>query len=186
MLVFLLASATSGCSSSTSFVRDDFDPGTAVTITTASAPLVFYRDSSHRAAFARDFVYLGPIQVNRMGSYRYYLWLGIWSAIPDVVPSDRRDGFESVTIFADGEPLQLEVAGWREESIGASEPVYTKPVASAADAYYEVTIDQIRLIAESRDLRILSTGPEQLSFEPWDNQQSAFDGLRRFVFQTSN
>jgi hypothetical protein len=56
-----------------------------------------------------------------------------------------------------------------------------KPVASAADAYYEVTIDQIRLIAESRDLRLLTSGNMQGSFELWDNQQGAFSGLRQFL-----
>lgn len=50
-----------------------------------------------------------------------------------------RDGFETIVIFADGEPLPLEVAGWTVAAIGASEPVNLKPVASAADAYYYVS-----------------------------------------------
>ena len=83
--------------------------------------------------------------------------------------------------FADGEPLKLTIAGWDGSVIGVSESTYVSPVASAATAYYEVTIDQIRLIAEARDLRILTSGPLQSGFELWDNQQSAINSLREFV-----
>ena len=40
-----------------------------------------------------------------MGEYSYFLWLGIWSTISDADRSYERDGFESITLFADGEPL---------------------------------------------------------------------------------
>jgi len=92
-----------------------------------------------------------------------------------------RNGFESIVIFADGEPLPLEIAGWTAAAIGASEPVYLKPVASAADAYYEVTFDQLRLIAEAKDVRLHSAGPRTESYEPWDDQRSARAGLIEFL-----
>lgn len=177
----LLALLTSGCGVPGGPLRDQLDPVTAVTITSSTAPLIFYRDDSARAAYARDFVYVGPIRVNTMGRYRYFLWLGVWSAIPDAPPSVHRDGFDTVTLFADGEPLQLELAGWNPVSIGASESVYVKPVASAADAYYEVTIDQVRLLAAARDLRLLSTGRGGASYELWSNQGAAFEALQAFV-----
>ncbi len=179
--LLIIAACIAGCSSSNEPVREKLDPLTAVTITSSASPLIFYRDNSAHAAHARDFVYVGPVRVNNMGGYRYFLWFGVWSAIPDTPPSSQRDGFETVTIFADGEPLQLSLAGWGPTSIGASEAVYLKPVASAADAYYEVTVDQIRFIAESRDLRLLSSGPAQSSYELWDNQQAAFASLREFL-----
>jgi len=151
------------------------------TVKSSSSPLIFYNDNSAYAAHSRDFVYVGPVEVNRMGSYRYYLWFGVWSTIPSSPPTAQRDGFESITLFADGEPLQLVLAGWGGNAIGLSESVYVKPVASAAEAYYEVTIDQIRLIAGSTDLRMLTSGPAQSSFELWNNQQSAFSGLHEFL-----
>jgi len=170
-----------GCSGTTRILQEKLDPETAVTITRSRTPLVFYGDRSYRAAYARDFVYLGPIEVNRMGRYRYYLWLGIWSTLPGVLQADQRLGFDSVTLVADGEPLPLELAGWTEDAIGASTPAYTKPVASATDAFYEVTIDQIRLISEAHDLRLLTSGSRASSFELWNGQQSAFAGLRDFL-----
>lgn len=180
--LLLAAALMAGCASAPSAsIEDKFDAQTGLTLSRASQPLIFYKDSSARAAHARDFVYMGPLQVNRMGSYRYYLWLGIWSTLPISDAAEQRDGFESITLFADGEPLQLSIAGWSESAIGASEPAYVKPVASAADAYYEVTIDQIRLIAEASDLRLVTSAARPYSFELWDAQRSAFAGFQAFV-----
>lgn len=177
----LLISLLVGCSADIALVRDRMDPLTSVNVTYTDAPLVFYRDVSGRAAYARDFIHLAPLEVNRSGDYRYYLWLGIWSTLEDVHNDAARDGFESIVIFADGEPLPLEVAGWTVSAVGASEPVYLKPVASAADAYYAISVDQIRLIAEAADVRIQATGSRTISYEPWDDQRAAKAAMLEFL-----
>ncbi len=177
----LILLAAQGCSSDGALIRQTMDPLTSVTISYSPTPMVFYRDVSGRAAYARDFVHLAPLEVNRSGNYRYYLWLGIWNTMEDARGEQSRDGFESIVIFADGEPLPLEISGWTAAAIGASEPVYLKPVASAADAYYEVTVDQIRLIAEARDVRLQSAGSLRRSYEPWDDQKAAKTGLFEFL-----
>ena len=170
-----------GCVSTSTLVEERLDLGTGVTVTYATAPIMLYRDNSAYAAHARDYVYLGPVEINRMGEYSYYLWLGIWSTISDKDRSYQRDGFESITLYADGEPLQLELVGWTLESIGVSEPVYVKPVASAADAYYRVTIDQIRLIANAREIELhAGTAPVRV-YLMWDRQGSAHASLSEFV-----
>ncbi len=171
----------SGCSSSNSLISNKLDPRTAVTITYSNAPLVFYREESGRAAYARDYVHLGPLEINRAGTFRYYLWIGIWSTLPDTALRAPLNGFSTIVIYADGEPLSLEISGWTADAIGASEPVYLKPVASAADAYYEVTIDQLRFIAGARDVRVQTSGPRQQSYEPWDNQGTANASLDEFL-----
>lgn len=169
------------CGSSNGSIRNKLDPLTAVTITYSDVPLVFYRDNSGRAAFARNYVHLAPLEVNRTGGFRYYLWLGIWNTMQSGNTGESRDGFESVVIYADGEPLPLALSGWTAEAIGASEPIYLRPVSSAADAYYEVTVDQLRLIAASNDIRIQSTGPRPQSYELWDEQKSAKASLIKFL-----
>lgn len=177
----ILAFLVAACSSTGGTVRETLDPVTAVTITRSSESVIFYQDHSSRAAFARDYVNIGPFQVNRMGDRRFYLWLGIWTTLPAEIRGDQRDGFESVTLFADGEPLTLRVAGWTPDAFGGSEDIYNKPVASAADAYYEVTLDQIRLIAAAKDLRLLAEGPRGGSYELWDNSQAAMNRFRQLV-----
>ena len=179
--LILVTLLSAGCISTSTLVEERLDIGTGVTVTHATAPIVLYHDNSSYAAHARDYVYLGPVEINRMGDYSYYLWLGIWSTISDAERSFQRDGFDSVTLYADGEPLQLELVGWTLESIGVSEPVYVKPVASAADAYYRVTIDQIRLIANAREIELhAGTAPVRV-YLMWDRQDSAHASMREFV-----
>jgi hypothetical protein len=172
---------SAGCVTTSTLVEEKLDIGTGVTVTHATAPIVLYRDNSAYAAHARDYVYLGPVEINRMGEYSYYLWLGIWSTISDADRSYQRDGFESITLYADGEPLQLELVGWTLESIGVSEPVYVKPVASAADAYYRVTIDQIRLLADAREIELHAGSAPARVYLMWDRQGSAHASLREFL-----
>lgn len=173
-----------GCASSSPSVKEKLDTNTGVSVTFAEAPLILYRDNPSQAAFARNYVHLGPIQVNRSGSYRYYLWIGIWNTMQVADISSHRDGFESIIVFADGEPLTLDLKGWTPESIGTSEPTYLKPVASTADAYYEVTADQIRLIAAASDIRLRATGPSLKEFQLWDDQESARNSLAEFLSRT--
>jgi len=171
----------SACAGTGAQTMNRLDSSTGVTITYSAAPMVFYRDESGKAAHARNFIHLGPLEVNRMGDFRYFLWLGVWNTLQDSRPGETRDGFESIVIYADGEPLALEISGWTADAIGASEPVYLRPVSSAADAYYEVTVDHLRLIAASSDIRIQSTGSRPQSYEPWDEQKSARAGLAEFL-----
>lgn len=172
----------SACSSSAPLVVDRLDPLTGVTVTNATRPLVLYRDNSGHAAYARDYVYLGPIEVNKMGTHSYYLWLGIWSTMRDEDRRSRqRDGFESVVIYADGEPLALELAGWTLDAIGVSQPVYVKPVAGAADAYYRVTADQIRLIATAGDIVLRTDMVRPTTYALWDEQALPNASLSAFI-----
>lgn len=179
----IVASVLAGCAASLPPVAEKMDPLTAATLMYSAIPMVLYRDDPGRAAHAKNFVSLGPLLVNRSGNYQYYLWLGIWNTnqAPDI--DERRDGFDSVVLFVDGEPLPLELSGWTPESIGASEPVYAQPVASSLDAYYRVTADQIRLLANARDVQLRTSGRVPRSFEPWDDQAAARASLQRFLQQ---
>jgi hypothetical protein len=188
-LIFLAGSLTvlmglASCASSSPTASDKLDQFTGATVTYVDVPLVFYRDNPAQAAYARNFVHAGPIQVNRSGAYKYYIWLGSWNTMQVTDTSYARDGLESIVIFADGEPLLLELSGWAPDAIGVSEPVYLSPAASAADAYYQVTIDQVRLIAEASDIRLRTAGPTPREFELWDDQMSAMQSLAEFIRRT--
>ncbi|KPK39559.1 MAG: hypothetical protein AMJ69_05345 [Gammaproteobacteria bacterium SG8_47] len=182
--VAALTALSAACSSSTALVTETLDPVTGVTVLRGTAPVVLYHDNSGYAAHARDYVYLGPVEINRMGSYSYFLWAGIWSTMRhEDRQSEQRDGFESVILFVDGEPLPLEFAGWTLDAVGVTQPVYVKPVASAADAYYRVTIDQIRLIAEASDIRLRAGTAKPRVYSLWESQGSAHASMRAFLEQ---
>ncbi len=173
------------CSSAAPLTRNKLDPLTGVTVTYSSTPMIMYREDPARAAFARNYAHVGPIQVNRSGDYQYFLWIGIWNNMQAADSTQHRDDLDSIIVFADGEPLSLEISGWTPDSIGTSEPVYLKPVASAGDAYYRVTADQIRLIAEAKDFRLRTTGARPREFEPWDTQLTVRNNFLEFLRITS-
>ena len=179
----LLLTFVAGCAAS-SVLGVKLDPKTSATLTYSPTPMILYSDAPGHAAYARNFVSLGPLQTNRSGNYQYFIWLGIWSTHRTSLEPDERDGFDSIILFVDGEPLNLGVAGWTPETIGASEPIYAQPVASATDAYYRVTADQIRLIAEADEVSLQTTGFSSSSFELWDEQSAARQGLREFLAAT--
>ena len=166
-------------------VQEFLDPETSVTVSYTDTPVILYQDRSGRAAFSRDYVNVGPIQVNQMGRDRYYLWLGVWSTIETEHDDRRSAGFELVTIYADGEPMLLDLAGWTPKAIGATRPVYSKPVSSALDAYYEVSIDQIRVLSTASEIRVLTSGERSASYEMWDTNESATRGFREFLADVS-
>ncbi len=157
------------------------DTETGVTVTRASVPIVMYRDMSAHSAYGREYVYLGPIQVNNMGQREYYLWLGIWGTSDSTDRGRKMDDFESVVLYADGEPLELEVKGWTHGDIGVSRDVYIKPVASALDGYYRVSIDQVRLIAESSDLELRAGAMRPQRYVPWDSAKGSSQPIVAFL-----
>ena len=170
-----------GCASSVESTNEVLDRRTGVTITSNVTPMILYRENPSLAAHARNFVHLGPIEVNKTGSYQYFLWVGIWNTMQTSDRRPQRDGFDSITILADGEPLVLELAGWTPDAIGASAPVYVKPVSSAADAYYPVTVDQIRLLAEAKDIRLRTSDTSPREYSLWDAQRSARQSYLAFL-----
>ena len=173
-----------GCAASGPAIRSKLDPATGVTVTYSSVPLIMYREDPAQAAFARNYVHVGPIQVNRSGDYQYFLWLGVWNNMETLDSASHRDGLDTIAIFADGEPLVLEISGWTPDAIGTSEPVYLKPVAASTDAYYRVTADQIRLIAEATEIRLRTSGRSPREFQPWDGQLAARSEMREFLRRT--
>ena len=63
-----------------------------VTVVTLDDPIVLARPVPQLAAAARDYAYLGPVEMNRMGDRDYYLWVGLASTIDrkliNVAPAD--------------------------------------------------------------------------------------------------
>lgn len=178
--VALLAGA---CALTSEPVLSKLDPRTSVTITYNKSPLIFLRSLSDYMSDSKEYVYLGPLEVNRSGDYRYYLWLATWSTMDSGQNQARDDRFESVDIIADGQAITLALSGAAVQSLGASEAVYPKPVAWASDLYYKLTVEQLREIAAATILQVrFATSGE--TFEPWDDQRSGKAGLNEFLIRT--
>lgn len=171
------------CVSNPELVRSKLDPKTSVTISYSKSPFIFFRPLSGSQADAKEYVYAGPLEVNRSGDYRYYLWLSSWGTMDSGEIDTRQQRFETVDIIADGNAVTLEMSGDSVAAIGASEAVYARPAGWATDLYYTVTIEQLQTIVDAGTLQLRFQSTSE-TFMPWDDQVAAKAALNRFLVQT--
>ena len=160
----------SACATGQPPVVEKLDEITAVTITYSRAPIIMGRDTALDRAETRDYVQLGAIEVNRMGGLQYYIWLGISDIDYATSAAERPEGYESIAIVVGDDTLRLDVLGWTPAAIGASAPVYKKLFTTSVDAYYQVSLDQIRSLATADVLKLRTGGSPAKEFIPWDGQ----------------
>lgn len=167
LLLIALAINTAACSvfqRTESVLQQHFDEKTGANVTSVTQPMVFYRERPWLASNTRDYVYLGPIEVSRSGKRSYLLWLGIWSTIDRLgLPTEPvRDTFQTVYLVADGEPMEIAIETWSGRELGMANPVYSTPVESASNAYYDITKDQMRRLTRASNI-LLYTNADELS-----------------------
>ena len=175
----VLAVFVSACTARQPTVVIELDEITAASITYSQTSFVMSPDSNFRETNERPYVDIGAIEVNRNRVREYYLWLGIWD-INYTTGTDKLEEFESIALLLDGEELPLDVRGWSHEVIGSSKPIYGKLFSDAVDAYYQVTLEQIRLLAEADGIRLRTRGSAPREFVPWYREEEAKADLAEF------
>ena len=179
VLVSLLIAG--GCATTPSEpVIDKLDYNTGVTVTYSRTPFTFSPSGNTGDFSAAEFVQIGAIEVNTMGTLRYYLWLGISEPGYRDDSVDHPAGFESVEFDFDGEKVNVDVLGWSHESIGTSEPVYRGLYKSTRDAYYEVTLEQIEKLGQAQDVSFTTASTDSRQYTPWYRSVSPYEDLAEF------
>jgi len=171
----------SACATGQLPVGEKLDEQTSVTITYSRTPLIMSPDTPYDREAVRDYVQIGVIETNRMGTLEYFLWLGISDYRHTVSADSHPNGFESIILTAGSEDIRVDVRGWTHKSIGASEPVYKKLFPNSSDAYYQITLDQLQLLIEADALRFQTTGSASKEFVPWYAQANAKSDLAEFL-----
>jgi hypothetical protein len=180
-IVLAVTAILSACATGQAPVVEKLDELTAVTITHNRTPIILSPDTPLDPAAARDYVQIGVIEINRMGSLRYYLWLGISEMQPREGAAEHPVGYESIVLAASGGEFPLDAHGWTHETIGSSEPVYKRLFWTSADAYYEVTLEQIQLLNDVGAIQLHTTGPAAKTFVPSYGQSKAKHDLAEFL-----
>jgi hypothetical protein len=145
LFVAILAAVLQSCSSIPA-IEDRFSQATATTWRVAGDTMVFERTEARFSRSARDYVYLGPVAVNRRGSYEYLLWVGVGSTIDRGFLAPEAALPDVITLVVNDEPMQLTVADWSDYATGLeSETPYDPPVTVQRHLVARVTRDQIVL-----------------------------------------
>lgn len=175
-LIFLHA-----CAAGQPTVIEKLDESTAVTYTHSRSALILSPDIPLDREKTRDYVQIGPIEVNRMGALRYYLWLGISDVGNLQSAAADHAGFEKIFLMLGDQEIALEVLGWTPSAIGVSEPVYKKLFPTSVDAFYEVTLAQIRRMSDVGTVTLRTTGAAPKEFVSWYKQTTAKEDLAEFL-----
>jgi len=159
---------TTGCVTSDP-MTSWFDPETALNYAAMHEPLVVARSVNRVTVAGRDYAYLGPIDINRMGRRDYYLWIGMASTVDRALLDEDRPQAATLVIEVDGVPMDFPLAPWNPGldalPYPASTPVYETFVARAS-------LDQIDRIASAASVKVLFALDDGTasSYELWSGQ----------------
>ncbi len=162
-------------------VREQLDERTGVTVISMRAPLEFFSPQPERGLQATAFVYLGPLEVNRMGTREILLWLSVLQG------ADARSRSIAGTpdrlhlrITAGGNTVEPAYASADARQLGLGRPVYGRPAHWASEAFYSITPREIAQMAAAGTLtlEISAEGDEVRRYELW---KANLAGLRGFA-----
>lgn len=177
----------------TSPFHENLDRETGVTVSRLNEAMMFYdpltsapppadqRGERPRRLTWRDFLYLGPLEINRTGTRTYYMWASL-------VRREHTDEPElpvGLVIVADEQPIVLQVLTHDRAVLGAGEPTYPAPAPWAGELYLPVRRAELEEIAGASRLRVqvrMASGRE-LVFEPMRDDHDALQNFVRFVIQ---
>jgi len=146
--------ATAACQSGGGAL-ERLDSATGLTIVTERAPAAFARTETRLSRSARDYVYLGPVEINERGAREYLLWVGIASTIDRNYLAAETTIPDLLYIDLEGEPMEFELEPWDQRvSALAGRVIYEPAVAPARSLAARVTLDQIRRISRGQPQRI--------------------------------
>ena len=172
----LLVICLGGCMTQAPIVsRLDSSGRTVVTLDDA---IVLARPIPQLASAVRDYVYIGPVEINNMGKREHYLWIGLASTIDRKFAKIAPDRIDMLVLFVDGQPMTLSLTNWRTE---LDNPPYETAAPVYATYAARATLDQIRRIADATlvDVHMMSGTGRAGHYRMWQGEWSSWSLLGR-------
>lgn len=184
----LLAASSCGGGAPARRAWEELDPATGTTVRRAAAPLVFASDDPARAANARDYVAVAPLEVIRGTQHGRWLWLAVWSTIDRRVTNGEPDLPEllAVRLVADGEPVDVDFGAAVASVPGAGRGPYAAPVGSARIFFVPLTASQLARLARAASvgLAVTRAGDAERRWERWSGDAADVAALSSLVTGT--
>jgi hypothetical protein len=172
--LLLIAAALTACGADR--VRDGraaerLDTASGVTLRTDLEPMVFARAELRYSRSGRDYLYLGPVETNRQGTYEYYLWVGVASTLDRGYLAPPAEAPAKLFAVVQGELMELPLAPWAErEPTLARVDLYKTAVPVPQPLAARVTLEQLRLLADAglADVRLADSNGDSRLYSRWD------------------
>ena len=182
LLVVMLTTLALGmpAPSTAQHLNERLDRETGVTVTSQAEPAVFARPQPQFSRSARDYVYLGPFEINRQGQRTYYLWVGVGTTIDRGYLAPVTPAPETLYVTTDGELVELPLHAANELGFGVGAgSIYETKVPLRAEYFARVTLDQLRLLADAELGEIVvKTQEETLErFASWGSRQPSWSAF---------
>jgi hypothetical protein len=173
-LVGVLSSACVNSSRGIESTREYLDPLTGVTITSLPEPLIMAHAEPRISNSLRDYLYVGPVEVNRMGKRSYYLWIDTFSTLdrPPII-------FNRITLKAGGTTAELKVPDNANHAAEIQTPPYTRPLAKTPGYYIPVSAELLTDIARAESI-VIETHSDTLTLD-YNLWHSDLATLRQFA-----
>lgn len=168
----LAVGVLAGCAGGPATAVDErVDERTAVTVATLPRALVF---SGTRGTLGQPLdLSLGPVEINRMGTKRWYLWAAL-------AGGDLRTGDPHLRLYAAGTRLVDLAPAPVDFRPPVSHAPYPRPADWVTERWYEISAEQLAGLRGQRGVvaELAPAEGDALRFEPWD---PALGGLDEFV-----
>ncbi len=180
-VLLALASGLGGCViPQPDAAREVLDEETGTTITAMGSALEFYSPRPELGLQAASFAHVGAFESNRMGVRRLMLWL---SVLPGGATDDRASASDrprGLTVIADGVEILPRAAGNDARELGLGGPPFKRPADWARDAYFDVTLDDLKQVerASALALAVTSVDGTVQRYEAWKPERAS---LARFI-----
>jgi hypothetical protein len=144
---------------------EQLDEGAGMTLLRSTAPLVFARTDLRYSRSARDYLYVGPLEVNRQGVREYYLWVGVATTLDRGFIAPLVEAPRTLSVVLDGEPMEFALRPLGELVRRTSGgPVYSTTVPLQAELAARVTLQQLEWLsmADVASLAVVEQGSQRI------------------------
>ncbi len=147
-----------------------------LTVVTLDEPMLLARPVPRLAAAARDYAYLGPVEINRMGNREHFLWLGLASTIDRELAGVPQADVQTLAVLLDDRPMLLPLVQWVAE---LDQSPYETVAPLDATFAARASLDQIRRMsaAKSVEVHLVSTSGVSWRYEKWQGDWSSWNLL---------
>ena len=101
------------------------------------------------SAIAKDFLFVGPMSVNRNGERRQYLWFGIATTIDRRLTGAGTFDASAVVVNVDGTPMTFDLVPWSSDP---EQTPYDPGIDSFQSFAARVTGSQLRQLSGAREI----------------------------------
>ena len=162
-----------GCQANGGIV-ERLDSSSGLTVVTERQPVAFARTESRLSRSARDYVYLGPVEINERGTREYLLWVGIASTIDREYLSATASQPDRLYLMVDGAPVEFELEPWGDRvPLLAELRIYDPAVAPQRVLAGRITRNQLALLAEAdiASLRVATDDGPTIEYLFWGQDE---------------